>query len=836
MCTLRVKTDKQNLTFLNVHAPTELKDDEIKEAFYSELERVYDSLPTSDVRIILGDFNAQIGKEQCFHSVAGFYSLHSISNDNGSRLAGFALSSGLMIRSTQFQRRDIYKVTWNSNDKKSRSQIDHVLIDKVFSTNISNVRSYRGTLHDSDHALVKIQYKCKWPRRNARKENGRPKFNIHRLNCDETKAQFETKVEQLLNNQNSSEDINQTVRQTTEAITTAAEEVLGKDIRSRKNNWFDEDCLAAVEAKKQARLRTLQRHTRGNEVDLKKKNIQVYRLLRKKKREKLNEEIENLESMNRNGNVRDFFKNVKQQRKGFQAKSIKIKDKEGQLLSDIEHIARRWKVYFHELLNQPVEAEQETTAYSFVEPLIETPSYDEVLAAINKLKNHKAPGEDNIPAELIKHGGVQLWTRLHQIIVMVWEEEKLPEEWLMRLLIPIHKKGSRSDCENYRGICLLNVSYKILAVILYDRLAVYTEEIIGGFRTGRSTTDQLFIIRQIMEKAWEYNISIHQLFVDFKQAYDSIRRNIIFNIMEEFGIPRKLIRLTKATLTATKCKIMIQGALSDPFDIDTGLRQGDRLSTILFNLALEKVIRAMSINWKGTIFTSSKQLTAFADDVDLLGRGTLAVKESFVEMQTAGKEIGLVVNEDKTKYLTLDRQQGSRIGQNITMNEFNFEVVQSFKYLGSIINVSNDIEEEIQIRTSQGNKCFYALRHLFKSSLLSRSTKFRLYRTMVRPIVMYGCETWTLTNRLENTLNVFERKMLRKICGPIQENNVWRARNNRELSELFGCETIVSAVKSSRLRWAGHVMRMDNDRAVKKTLNTNCNMIGNRTRGRPRKR
>ena len=104
---------------------------------------------------------------------------------------------------------------------------------------------------------------------------------------------------------------------------------------------------------------------------------------------------------------------------------------------------------------------------------------------------------------------------------MVWEEENLPEEWLMGLLIPIHKKGSRSDCENYRGICLLNVSYKILAVILYDRLAVYTEEIIGdyqgGFRTGRSTTDQLFIIRQIMEKAWEYNISIHQLFVDFKR-------------------------------------------------------------------------------------------------------------------------------------------------------------------------------------------------------------------------------------------------------------------------------------------------------------------------------
>ena len=172
-------------------------------------------------------------------------------------------------------------------------------------------------------------------------------------------------------------------------------------------------------------------------------------------------------------------------------------------------------------------------------------------------------------------------------------------------------------------------------------------------------------------------------------------------------------------------------------------------------------------------------------------------------MQTTAKEVGLLVNEDKTKYLTLDRKHGPRIGQNITMNEFNVEVVQSFKYLGSIINISNDIEEEILMRTTQGNKCFYALRHLFKSSLLSRSTKFKLYKS-IRPIVMYGSETWTLTTKHENTLNNFERKMLRRICGPIQEGNVWRTRNNRELSKLFGCETIVGAIKSSRLGRSCH--------------------------------
>src|SRR6201999_1518719 len=82
-------------------------------------------------------------------------------------------------------------------------------------------------------------------------------------------------------------------------------------------------------------------------------------------------------------------------------------------------------------------------------------------------------------------------------------------------------------------------------------------------------------IRQIMEKSWEFNITIHQLFVDFKQAYDSLDRNVFFSIMEEFCIPMKLIRLTKATLMDTKCRILIQNSLSDPFDIDTGFKQGD---------------------------------------------------------------------------------------------------------------------------------------------------------------------------------------------------------------------------------------------------------------------
>ncbi len=208
----------------------------------------------------------------------------------------------------------------------------------------------------------------------------------------------------------------------------------------------------------------------------------------------------------------------------------------------------------------------------------------------------------------------------------------------------------------------------------------------------------------------------------------------------------------------------------------------------------------MSINWNGTIFNTSKQLTAFADDTDLLGRGVLKVKESLVEMDEEAKKVGLIFNENKTKYLVVDRSQGSRIGQNITMNDYNFEVVQSFKYLGSVINVANDMDEELKTRTLQANRCFYALKHLFRSKLLNVPTKYRLYKTLVRSVATYACETWTLTVNQESMLRFFESRIQRSICGPINAGDTWRIRTNLELVEIFGKENIVSVIKSARLR------------------------------------
>ena len=150
---------------------------------------------------------------------------------------------------------------------------------------------------------------------------------------------------------------------------------------------------------------------------------------------------------------------------------------------------------------------------------------------------------------------------IHKLITSIWKKEKLPEEWKESIIVPIHKKEDETDCNNYRSISLLPTTYKILSNILLSRLIPYVKEIIGdhqcGFRRNRSTVDHIFCIRQILEKKWEYNEDVHQLSIDFKKAYNSVRRGVLYKILTEFGIPRKLERLIKMILTEKYSRVQV---------------------------------------------------------------------------------------------------------------------------------------------------------------------------------------------------------------------------------------------------------------------------------------
>jgi sorting nexin-29 len=126
--------------------------------------------------------------------------------------------------------------------------------------------------------------------------------------------------------------------------------------------------------------------------------------------------------------------------------------------------------------------------------------------------------------------------------------------------------------------------------------------------------------------------------------------------MKELQIPKKLIALVLNTLKNSKCQIKIQNNLSDPVEIKNGLRQGDALACLLFNIALEKVIRDANINTRGTIFFKSVQILAYADDIDIIARTETAMKEAFTKSEKAAKKTHLNINQEKTKYMPVTRK------------------------------------------------------------------------------------------------------------------------------------------------------------------------------------
>jgi hypothetical protein len=144
----------------------------------------------------------------------------------------------------------------------------------------------------------------------------------------------------------------------------------------------------------------------------------------------------------------------------------------------------------------------------------------------------------------------------------------------------------------------------------------------------------------------------------------------------------------------------------------------------------------------------------------------------------------------------------------ISFNIFILNVAQ-FRYLGTTITNQNLIQEEIKRRLNSGNACYHS-QNLLSSRLLSKYIKITIYKTIILPVVLYGCETWSLTLREEHILMVFENRVLRRIFVPKRDEVTrgWRKLHNEELHSLYSSPSIIRMIKSRRIKWAGHVERM----------------------------
>jgi len=197
---------------------------------------------------------------------------------------------------------------------------------------------------------------------------------------------------------------------------------------------------------------------------------------------------------------------------------------------------------------------------------------------------------------------------------------------------------------------------------------------------------------------------------------------------------------------------------------------------------------------------------------------------------------GLEVSADKSKYMVMSRDQNAGQNHSVRFDNSTFERVEEFKYLGTILKIQNSIREELKSRLKSGNACYHSVQNPLSSSLLFRKLKNKIYRTIILPVVLYGCEAWSVTLREERKLWGFENMVLRRIFGPRSDEvkGEWRRLHNEELSDLYSSPNIVRVIKSRRMKWAGHVVRMVEEMGAYRVLVGKP--VGKKPLGRPRPR
>ena len=274
-----------------------------------------------------------------------------------------------------------------------------------------------------------------------------------------------------------------------------------------------------------------------------------------------------------------------------------LKD-DGELTTTPEEVKHRWFQHFSKILNVPSEFCQDAIdTIPSHPPYLELdgpPTLEELWSALSKLKNGKASGKTGIFPELVKCGCVELHERLLMVMQEVWEQGAVVEDWKHAVIVPISKKGDLKECNNWRGISLLDVAGKLFARIIQERLQMIAEDILPesqcGFRGGRGCTDMIFAARQLVEKCREHDDVLFMLFVDLRKAYDSVPRSALWKVLEKCGVPPVMLSIIQSIHDGMQAEVRVGDITTDSIEVNNGLRQSCTLAPSLFNIYFSTMV------------------------------------------------------------------------------------------------------------------------------------------------------------------------------------------------------------------------------------------------------
>ena len=505
------------MTILSVYSPTAKAPPSIKQKFSQDLQATLSLVPPRDILVLLGDFNARVGKRDhsscLWEETLGLYGLDE-RNDAGEEFLELCATNNLTIMNTWFQKKDLHLGTWMHPATKRHHMIDFVVMRTSQRSLCSDVQVMRGANCWSDHHMLRAKLTLKLNQPKPSKRRPIP-FAIHRFGDHRTRELFsDSLTSTLIKSPTDPSEQSSTKWNTLKTcILETAKETIGRERKSQPD-WFLESAPAItplIEAKNRAYERLLQSNSPANRQEFRQQQRRVKNAINNAKDEWIRKVALEGEGTNRDGKTRwkciRKLQTLHRGRRPVQTTSV-LKEN-GELANDPDEINSRWHRHFTTILNVASQFSEETIASLEPRPTLwdldEPPTEEEFQTAMDRLKTGKAAGMTGILQEMIVYGGHELWDRLLDLMKRVWEEGRVVEDWKNAEIVPIPKKGNMKVCDNWRGINLLDVVGKLFARIVQERLQTLAENILPesqcGFRSSRGCIDMIFVARQLVEKA-----------------------------------------------------------------------------------------------------------------------------------------------------------------------------------------------------------------------------------------------------------------------------------------------------------------------------------------------